>query len=214
MKSLMVGLLSVARVAPCAVTALVGAGGFSGRGFWCDGGHHAVDGSCNGARSCARHGAHEGSSHRGDGVPNRRARLPRDRLVASPRLRARSMRVLRARPLGAALLRRSRRTPRASGLLLCGRLLPLGGNGACSGRLPSRASGASLPLRFTRRHGHAQGGARSLRRLRNGHWDEPSLAIFTSSHHHFLRSPRRRAASTGSRLVSRPSAARPPSPRW
>src|SRR5262245_47105427 len=45
MKSLMVGLLSAARFAIRFLTALVWAGGSSGRGLWGDCRHHAVDGS-------------------------------------------------------------------------------------------------------------------------------------------------------------------------
>jgi hypothetical protein len=85
-----------------------------------------VEGSTHGALGGARRGAGEGLSNRGDGLRNSGARLPRDRLLTCPRLCARTFGVLRAGPLGADLLRRSRRSPLASGLLRCGRLRRLG----------------------------------------------------------------------------------------
>jgi small subunit ribosomal protein S21 len=128
MKSLIVVSLSAARVATRFLIALLWAGDSSGSGFWGDCGHRTVDRSSHGALGGARRGADEGSSHRGDGLRDGGARLPRDRLRTCRRFRARSFGALRADLLGADLLRRARRTPLAGGLLLCGSLLPLGGN--------------------------------------------------------------------------------------
>src|SRR5215831_20391603 len=153
MKSLMVGLLSAARFAPRFLAALLWAGGSSGRGFWGDCGHRAVDGSSHGALGGTRRGTDEGFANRGDGVRNCGARLLRDRLPPCSRLRAGAFRVLRVGPLGVDLLGSPRRTPRAGELLLWGTLLPLG-NGSCSMRLTSRACGASFLVRLPRRHGH------------------------------------------------------------
>src|SRR5262245_16484308 len=154
MKSLMVGVLSAARFATRSLTALLWAGGSSGRGFWGDCGHRAVDGSSHGALGGTRRGTDEGFANRGDGVRNCGARLPRDRLPPCPRLRARAFSVLRAGPLGVDRLGSPRPTPLAGGRLLCGRLLPLGGNGSCSWRLTSRACGASFLVGLPRRHSH------------------------------------------------------------
>src|SRR5262245_9173084 len=154
MKSLMVGLLSAARFAPRFLAALLWAGGSSGRGFWGDCGHCAVDGSSHGALSGTSRGTDDGFASRGDGVRNCGARLPRDRLRPCPRLRAGDFGVLRGGPLGVDLLGSPRRPPRAGELLRWGTLLPLGGNGSCSWRLPSRACGASFLVRLPPRHGH------------------------------------------------------------
>src|SRR5262245_9918410 len=174
MKSLMVGLLSAARFAIGFLTALLGAGGSSGRGFWGDCGHRAVDGSRHGALGGARRGTDEGFANRGDGVRNCSARLPRDRVLPCPRPRAGDLSVLRLGALGVGLLGSSRRTPRGGELLRCGTLLPLGGNGSCSWRLPSRACGASFLVRLPRRHGHLL--LRKVQRVRHG-----AFATATSS---------------------------------
>src|SRR4029453_3786473 len=89
MKSLMVGLLSAARFAARLLPARLWAAGSSGRGFWGDCGPRALEGSPPGALGGARRGADEGFATRGDGLRNCGARLPRDRLLTCPRLRAR-----------------------------------------------------------------------------------------------------------------------------
>src|SRR5262245_61785263 len=153
MKSLMVGVLSAARFATRFLTALLWAGGSSRRGFWGDCGNRAVDGSSHGALGGTRRGTDEGFANRGDGVRNCGARLPGDRVLPCPRLRAGDLSVLRVGPLGVDLLGRPRRTPRVGELLLCGTLLPLG-NDSCSWRLTSRARAVSFLVRLPRRHGH------------------------------------------------------------
>src|SRR5215831_10083071 len=135
MKSLMIGLLSAARFATRFVATRLRAGGSSGRGCWGHCGHRAVDGSSHGALGGAGRRTDESFANRGDGVRNGGARLPRDRLLPCPRLRARTLTRLRAGPLGVDLLGRSHRTRFAGALLLCGRLLLLRRNGSCSWRL-------------------------------------------------------------------------------
>src|SRR5262249_57613418 len=68
MKSLMVGLLSAARIATRFLTAFLGAGRSSGRGFWGDCGQRAVDGSRHGALGGTRRSTDEGFANPGDGV--------------------------------------------------------------------------------------------------------------------------------------------------
>src|SRR5262249_61782623 len=104
----------------------------------------AVEGCVHGAVSGTSRGTDDGFASRGAGVRNCGARLPRDRLRPCPRLRAGDFGVLRGGPLGVDLLGSPRRPPRAGELLRWGTLLPLGGNGSCSWRLPSPASGGSV----------------------------------------------------------------------
>src|SRR6516164_2403713 len=113
MKSLMIGLLSAAQFAPRFVTVLLWAGDSSGRGFRGDCVDRAVDGSSHGALGGAGRRTDESFANRGDGVRDCGARLPRDRVLPGPRLRARACSVLRVGPLGVDLLGSSRQTPRA-----------------------------------------------------------------------------------------------------
>src|SRR5262249_4171431 len=170
---------SAARFATRFVATRLRAGSSSGRGCWGHCGHHAVDGSSHGARR----GTDQGFANRGDGVRNGGARLPRDRVLPCPRLRARTLTRLRAGPLGVDLLGRSHRTRCAGGLLLCRRLLLLRRNGLCPWRLASCACAASLLVRLPRRHGHLLFERRARSSLRRRYErDEPSLAIFPPSH--------------------------------
>src|SRR5262249_8701014 len=132
----------------------------------------------------SRRGTDEGFANRGDGVRNCGARLPRDRLPPCPRLRARAFSVLRAGPLGVDRLGSPRPTPLAGGRLLCGRLLPLGGNGSCSWRLTSRACGASFLVGLPRRHSHLLVRKGSAFVIAPSLWDAMSRpsASFPSSH--------------------------------
>src|SRR5262245_34683185 len=98
MKSLMVGLLSVARFTIRFLTALLWAGGPSGSGFWGDCCHRAVDGPSHGALDGARRCTDEAFANRGDSVRNCGAGLPRDRVHPCPRRRAGYSSVLRVRP--------------------------------------------------------------------------------------------------------------------
>src|SRR5262249_50157082 len=174
MKSLMIGLLSAARFATRFVATRLRAGGFRGGGGWGHCGHRTADGSSHGARR----GTDQGFANRGDGVRNGGARLPRDRLLPCPRLRARTLTRLRAGPLGVDLLGRSHRTPCAGGLLLCGRLPVLRRNGSCSWGLTSCACAASLLVRLPRRHGHLlfESRARSSLHRRYERMSRPSLS--------------------------------------
>src|SRR5262245_28460947 len=180
MKSLMVGLLSAARFAIRFPSALLWAGGSSGWGIPGDCSHRAVDGSSHGALGGARRGTDEGFANRGNSVRNGGARLPHDRLLPRPRLRAHALSALRVGPLGVGLPGCPRQTSRAGGLLLCGRLLPVGGErlvllasylASLRGVASCSASASACPSPL------AKAGARSSLRPRYGtRMSRPSLS--------------------------------------
>ena len=136
-----------------------------------------------------------------------RARVRR----ATARQRARravaSVSVAKPASIGFRTVRRSGRRRRATAFASCSSIT----TPTPATRLPRWLQSAARSGRGRLRSRRARCALGALERIGR---PLPAAGSGGRANHHLLRSPRRRAASTGSRRVSRPSASRPPSPRW